>query len=319
MLGNLYDYDPETSIKKDALLEIDRYAISLLQSLIKKTDRAYEEFAFHEVFHSIYNFCVTEMSAFYLDVLKDRLYTFRADSGERKAAQWMLYQILTSLTKMMAPVLPFTAEEIWQNLSKERVQGEDEKKVKSYELRVMSEKSGEEDKGQGSSSKGQGITPPIPPLVKGGEGGFGVESVFLTAFPVFDEKFYDKNLEEKWGVLLKIRDEVNKALEIRRQEKFIGNSLEAKIVLYVNEANYAVLKEQETFLPALFIVSRAEILKDTVMPEGVYKSPEIDGLAVSVSKAEGGKCERCWNWSISVGEHEAHPSVCGKCFEVLKT
>ncbi|MBI4709932.1 MAG: isoleucine--tRNA ligase, partial [Nitrospirae bacterium] len=116
MLGNLYDYDPGTAIKKDSLLEIDRHAMSLLQGLIKKADRAYEDFAFHEVFHSIYNFCVTEMSAFYLDVLKDRLYTFKADSRERKAAQWVLYQILTSLTKMMAPVLPFTAEEIWQHL-----------------------------------------------------------------------------------------------------------------------------------------------------------------------------------------------------------
>ncbi|MBI5196931.1 MAG: isoleucine--tRNA ligase [Nitrospirae bacterium] len=276
MLGNLYDYDPETAIKKDALLEIDRHAMSLLQSLIKKAGRAYEEFAFHEVFHSIYNFCVTEMSAFYLDVLKDRLYTFKADSGERKAAQWVLYQILTSLTKMMAPALPFTAEEIWQHLEKDRVQG----------------------------FKGSRVQ--------------GEESIFLSSFPVVNEEFYDKNLEEKWGALLKIRDEVNKALEIKRQEKFIGNSLEAKVVLYVNEVNYAVLKEQETFLPALFIVSRAEILKETTRTEGVYKSPEINGLVVSVSKAEGGKCERCWSWSTSVGEHEAHPSVCGKCFGVLK-
>ena len=111
-LGNVCDFDP--AVGKDELLEIDRLAMSMLQDLIKKVDRAYEEFQFHEVFHSIYNFCVTEMSAFYLDVLKDRLYTFKSDSRQRRSAQWVLYNILVALTKMMAPILSFTAEEIWR-------------------------------------------------------------------------------------------------------------------------------------------------------------------------------------------------------------
>jgi len=87
-----------------------------LQKLIKKVKTAYENFEFHQVFHAIHNFCVTDMSAFYLDILKDRLYTFKADSLDRRAAQWVLYNIADSLIKLIAPILSFTAEEAWQYL-----------------------------------------------------------------------------------------------------------------------------------------------------------------------------------------------------------
>ena len=92
LLGNVYDFDGN-DYGKD-LLEIDRWAMSRLQTFTKKVSAAYESFDFHEVFHSIYNFCIVDMSSFYLDVLKDRLYTFRSDSPERRAAQWVLRQIL---------------------------------------------------------------------------------------------------------------------------------------------------------------------------------------------------------------------------------
>ncbi|MBI4687583.1 MAG: isoleucine--tRNA ligase [Nitrospirae bacterium] len=269
LLGSTNDFDPSMKINKEDLLEIDRFAMSLLQNLISKVSRAYEEFEFHEAFHSIYNFCITDLSAFYLDVLKDRLYTFKADSPHRRAAQWVLYNILVSLTKMMAPIVSFTAEEIWSYI-----------------------------RAQGSGIKKE-------------------ESVFLSDFPKADESFIDKGLEETWRRLIKIRDEVNKALEIRRQEKFIGNALEAKITLYVNEANYKLLEGYKDFLPALFIVSSAEISTNADILADAYKSPEIEDLAVLVQKAEGTKCERCWNWSTSVGTLEAHPSVCEKCYKAL--
>ncbi|MBI4654489.1 MAG: isoleucine--tRNA ligase [Nitrospirae bacterium] len=282
LLGSTYDFDPAMIINKDALLDIDRFAMSSLQGLISKVSRAYEEFEFHEAFHSIYNFCVTDISAFYLDVLKDRLYTFKADSTERKSAQWVLYNILISLTKMMAPILSFTAEEIWQHI------------------------------------KRQAANPPIPPLTKGGEGGFLEESVFLTDFPQVEREYLDKGLEEKWRRLIKIRDEVNKSLEIRRQEKFIGNALEAKVVIYANEAIYKLLEEYKGFLPALFIVSSAETSTSVDIPVEAYKSPTVDGLAVLVQRAEGKKCGRCWNWSVTVGKYEEHPSICERCYNALK-
>ena len=170
----------------------------MLQGLIEKVTRAYENFEFYEVFHALHNFCVIYMSAFYLDVLKDRLYTFRADSPERRVSQWVLYKTLISLTKMMAPILSFTAEEMWR------------------------------------------FIPEAP-----------TESVFLSRFPEVESEFVDKELEKKWETLLHVRDEVNKALEIKRQEKFIGNSLEAQVKLYVNESDHKIFADYKIFLPTL--------------------------------------------------------------------
>ncbi|MEK7307707.1 MAG: class I tRNA ligase family protein, partial [Nitrospirota bacterium] len=283
LLGNLYDFDVtrmsdyESAFKgKSQLLEMDRLALSMLQGLIEKVSNAYENFEFHEVFHAIYNFCVINMSSFYFDVLKDRLYTFKAGSEERMASQWVLYKILVSLTKMMAPVLSFTAEEIW-----------------SF----------------------------IPGNKK--------ESVFLAGFPDVETEFLNKALEKKWADLLKIRDEVNKALEIKRQEKFIGNSLEAKVNIYADEEGYEILTDYKSFLPAFFIVSAVELFKNT-KPPGIgppdasgsgrgesYESPEIKNMAILAEKAPGRKCSRCWNWSESVGRNKDFDELCGRCCEVL--
>lgn len=292
LLGNLYDFDIseiknyESGVMSgNNLLEIDRLALSMLQELIQKVTRAYENFEFHEVFHSIYKFCVVNMSSFYLDVLKDRLYTFKSDSRERRASQFVLYTILISLTKMMAPILTFTAEELW------------------------------------------GFIP-----------GNTKESVFLTRFPEVKPEFINRELEKKWESLLKIRDEVNKALEIKRQGKFIGNSLGAKVSLYVDGENYKILKGFKTFLSTLFIVSSVEVFprhvgihrdeKDTKPPgidpkvsgqsEESYKSPEISGMVILIEKASGKKCSRCWNWSLSVGKYKEFHEICERCYEVLR-
>lgn len=251
LLGNIYDYDGKDY--SSFLLEIDRWAMMRLQKLIKKVRQSYEDFEFHQVFHAIYNFCVTDMSAFYLDILKDRLYTFKSDSPERRAAQWVLYNIAECLIKLIAPILSFTAEEAWQHL----------------------------------------------PFKK-------TESVFLDRMPDVEESFIDEELQQRWEKLIEIRDEVNKALEIKRQEKFIGNSLEAKVILYVDENLKNFLKPYYDFLPTLFIVSQVE-LKDSFS----------EGFTVRVQKAEGQKCQRCWNYSPEVGKLEI-PDVCPRCYHVLK-
>jgi isoleucyl-tRNA synthetase len=264
LLGNIHDFDTSLTVNKEDILEIDRLAMSILQHLVERVDKAYENFAFHEVFHAVYNFCVTDMSSFYLDILKDRLYTFKTDSPERRAAQFVLYNILTTLTKLIAPIVSFTAEEIWRHTPGERE-----------------------------------------------------ESVFLSGFPKPNEDYKDKELEDKWQELMIIRNEVNKALEIKRQEKVIGNALEAKVSLFIDDYNYKLTEKYKDFLPTLFIVSSAEIVKGADAPQGSYISEEKKGVVVLVEKAGGGKCERCWNWSISVGEHKDHPQLCGRCHEVL--
>ncbi|WP_353684975.1 isoleucine--tRNA ligase [Thermodesulfovibrio sp. 3907-1M] len=251
LLGNIYDYDGKDY--SDCLLEIDRWAMMRLQKLITKVKAAYENFEFHQVFHAVYNFCVTDMSAFYLDILKDRLYTFKSDSQERRAAQWVLYNIADSLIKLIAPILSFTAEEAWQHLPYRKT-----------------------------------------------------ESVFLEKMPDVQENFIDEELQFKWEKLIEIRDEVNRALEIKRQEKLIGNSLEAKVVLSVNEKLKSFLEPYYEFLPALFIVSQVQLVES-----------QDTEFTVTIEKAEGAKCQRCWNYSAMVGKLEI-PDVCPRCYHVLK-
>ena len=116
LLGNLYDFRPEDAVPLEALPELDRYALMLLDRVVGRVTKAYRDFAFHLVYHEILGFCTVDLSAFYLDILKDRLYCSGAASPERRAAQTVLHRLADSLVRLMAPVLPFTAEEIWAQL-----------------------------------------------------------------------------------------------------------------------------------------------------------------------------------------------------------
>jgi isoleucyl-tRNA synthetase len=114
LLGNLADFDPERDRVADKdLLEIDRWALHRLQRLIQRVRKGYDDFEFHLVFHSLHNFCAVDMSAFYLDILKDRLYTAKASSVERRSGQTAMQAILSAMVRLMAPVLSFTADEVW--------------------------------------------------------------------------------------------------------------------------------------------------------------------------------------------------------------
>lgn len=268
LLGNLYDFDNREYGGR--LHEIDRWAMSRLQGLIKKVTEAYEDFDFHEVFHSIHYFCIVDMSSFYLDVLKDRLYTARADSDERRESQWVLSEILLALTGLMAPVLSFTAEEVWGYILKK-------------------------------------------------EGNIGTkameESVFLSAFPSVKEEFIDSDLEERWAGMLELRDEVNKALELKRAEKFIGNSLESRITLFLPDRYKMIAREYSDFLPAFFLVSGVAISEENFTAS--YESQKIEGLKVGIERAAGDKCLRCWNWSETVGKFGDAPDICERCHRVV--
>ncbi len=272
LLGNLSDFDGADHSAN--LQEIDRWAMSRLQGLIRKVTRAYESFEFHEVFHAIHNFCVVDMSAIYLDILKDRLYTAKTDAVDRRASQWVLAEILSSLTRLMAPVLSFTAEEVWGHIRASR-----------------------------SSS--------APDAQHDG----GTDSVFFAAFPEVDERFQDAELEERWKRLLLLRDDVNKALEVKRAEKFIGNSLEARLTLAVPDDYRELAAAYASFLPMFFLVSSVDLAEGQL--EGAHEGTAIKGLQVAVDRAAGAKCQRCWNWSTSVGTFGDIPEVCDKCYEAV--
>ena len=264
LLGNLYDFAPEKdAVSDDELLEIDRWALHRLQVLIQRVEDAYNNFEFHVIFHSLHNFCVVDMSSFYLDVLKDRIYTFKKDSKDRRAGQTVVYKILDSLVRIMAPILTFTADEVWQYIPAKKE-----------------------------------------------------EAVHLADFPKVDKKFVDEKLAEKWDRLLKIRDEVLKALEIARQEKrIIGHSLDAEVSIYAKDDDINFLKGFD--LNSIFIVSSTKLDSNKTAPKDALKSEEIGGMYVVVAHAGGGKCERCWNYSEAIGKDKKHPTVCNRCVEAL--
>jgi isoleucyl-tRNA synthetase len=117
LLSNLYDFDPAVhAVPYERLPELDRWALMRLGELIPRVTKAYEDFEFHAIFHALNNFCSVDMSAVYLDILKDRLYTFHKEAPLRRSSQTVLLEIVVALTKLMAPILSFTAEEIWRML-----------------------------------------------------------------------------------------------------------------------------------------------------------------------------------------------------------
>ncbi len=120
MLGNLYDFDPQRhNVPARELLEIDRWILHRFQRLVERVLKAYEECEFHIIYHAVHNFCVIELSSLYLDILKDRLYTSSPHSPKRRSAQNAIYRMLKGMVRIMAPVLSFTADEVWQYLPRE--------------------------------------------------------------------------------------------------------------------------------------------------------------------------------------------------------
>ena len=267
ILGNLYDFDPtKDRVSYDDMREVDRWAVSRARQLIKDVDGFYESFIFHKVYHSLYNFCVTDMSNFYLDIIKDVLYTFKKDSAQRRSCQSAMYEILTMIVTIIAPILSFTAEEIFQSMPKEKD---------------------------------------------------SPESVHLLLWPDKANLKTDELLEGKYEKIKKIRDVVLKMLEAKRTSGIIGSSLEAKVTLYIqSDEIYSFVESFNKDLPALFIVSQAEVKKDKALPDALSDEMMPD-LFVLVEKADGEKCDRCWNYSITTGKNSDYPKACQRCQDAL--
>lgn len=267
ILGNIYDFRPGVdNVDYDQLQELDKWALHEMTGLLKNVTAAYEDYKFHAVYHSVYNFFTNELSALYLDILKDRLYASAAGSVERRAAQTVLFEILVTFTKMLAPILAFTCEELW-----------------SY----------------------------MPAEVK------DEDSVHLSSWPAPNEKYINLDIDAGWNRILKIRGEVAKALEGARNEKKIGNSLEAQVELYVDESTQEFLGNYRDILAQTMIVSSVNVYPFFETPADAYRSELIPNLAVKVLPAPGAKCERCWRFEETVGGVAEHPGLCARCAAVL--
>ncbi len=267
-LGNLSDFDPSRdALPNDQLEEIDRYMLERSAELVTKCRDWYAAYDFHRVYHAIHDFCVVDLSSFYFDVLKDRLYTKAPRNKSRRSAQTAVWKISGALVRLIAPVLVFTSEEIWKFLPKAKTDQ---------------------------------------------------PSVHMSLFPEAEALAakIDPQKKEAWEELAKVRAAVLVKLEEARNAKSIGGSLEAKVILSSSSPKLqALLKSYAKQLPALFIVSQVQ-----VQDAEPASSPSGDGLqavAIQIEKADGKKCDRCWNYSIHVGENERYPTICERCTEVL--
>ena len=266
ILGNLADFDPKTDAVAYAdLTDLDKWALMKLNELTAKVREGYDSYEFHTVFHAIHNFCVVDMSNFYLDVIKDRLYCDETAGASRRAAQTTIYRILSALVRMLSPILCFTADEIWQAMPH----------------------AAEDD----------------------------VRNVAYNEMPQADDAFaFDEAETEKWNKLIAFRDDVNKALEGARNAKTIGKPLEAHVTVYTDADTAAFMNGCGQDLADLCIVSEM----DVVAGEGEgLASEELPGLTISVVRAAGEKCLRCWKQAKSVGSDAAHPALCARCAKVV--
>ncbi|HOE16917.1 MAG TPA: isoleucine--tRNA ligase [Syntrophorhabdaceae bacterium] len=249
------DFDPQRdSVPYEKLSLLDKWLLSRLQRLIERVTEAYNNYTFHVIYHSIHNFCTVDLSALYLDIVKDRIYVEKRDGVKRRASQTVIYEALITILKLIAPILSSTADEMWSYL-------------KDY--------------------------------VK-------EESVLLTTFPSPRKEWINAGLEEEWESIWGVREMANKKIEEKRAAKVIGHSLDTKIIITVPEKEYGLLTRLGDELKDVFIVSQIEL----------QAGSEPD---VAVAKAEGTKCERCWQYATDILTEGRFPNVCRRCEDTLSS
>jgi isoleucyl-tRNA synthetase len=247
LLANTSDFDPALhAVPAGELLEIDRWALARAAQFQAEVLAHYEVYEFHPVVAKLQVFCSEDLGAFYLDVLKDRLYTTAPGSHARRSAQTALWQITHAMLRWMAPFLSFTAEEAWA-------------------------------------------------IFAGKTSG---ESIFTETYWNFGST--DTGLLAKWSRIHEIRDEVNKAIEAVRVTGAVGASLQAELVLKVNEQDQMLLHSLGDDLRFVFITSAVRLAS-------------AGELGVVVTPSTHAKCERCWHYRADVGSNAAHPTLCGRC------
>jgi isoleucyl-tRNA synthetase len=229
---------------------IDRWMLSRLQAVIATCRAAYEAYDFRRVFETLNQFCAVDLSALYVDITKDRLYCDGADSPRRRATQAVMARVFDAVTRLLAPILVFTADEAWQYAGH-------------------------------------------------------VGSVHVETFPAVDDSLRDPTLEEEIDSWLRLRSAVAHAVEHARQEKLIGNALEAAVTLELAApTELAELASRQDELEEFIILS------DLTLTAG----PETKARLVRTSH---GKCARCWRHRPSVGKSTAHPELCDRCAAVV--
>ncbi|GMH18782.1 hypothetical protein Nepgr_020623 [Nepenthes gracilis] len=286
LLANLHDWKVKDAIPYNDLPRIDQHALFQVQNVVKSITESYEKYQFFKIFQIIQRFVIVDLSNFYFDVAKDRLYVGGTSSFTRRSCQTILAAQLLSIVRIIAPILPHLAEDVWQNL-------------------------------------------PFEYTIKDGS---VARFVFESRWPELNERWLAFSNEETefWEKILELRTEVNKVMEVARSEKLIGSSLEAKVYLQASDPGMSARLHQmctsnneADSLHRIFITSQAEVIStsngkpENVTHTGEYQIQEKNKVWIGVSRAEGLKCERCWNYSTQVGSFSEHPTLCSRCYNVV--
>jgi isoleucyl-tRNA synthetase len=292
LVSNLYDFDvAKDAIAFDKLQEIDKYAIAKLVEVDNAVRIAYDEYHFSAVVQLLNNYCINDLSALYLDIVKDRLYVEKTDGQARRSAQTALYNILDTLTRLLAPVLSFLAEEVSDFYQKDK---QESIHLQAFVSPVVSHN--------------------MPTALLPGLDYTGVQSQVI---PLFEG---GANLNS-WVFLEAMRDAVLKAIEGLREKGVVKHSLESKVMLFIDKhsedgkilcdfiAELEKTEDRNRFFKDWFIVSQVKFEHDAKHLE----KTDLDWLSVKVEHADGVKCPRCWQW-----EQTSHAEqLCSRCSSVL--
>ena len=268
LLANTTDFDPKANrVAYEDLRSVDKYMMVRLNQTIEQIRKeGYDKYNFLHIYRTVVNFLTIDLSSFYLDFAKDVVYIEAADNHERRCMQTVFYDIAVALTKLLTPIIPHTAEEIWSYLKEEE------------------------------------------------------EYVQLAEFPEVETFANQEELLDMWNAFMDFRDDVLKALEVARNEKLIGKSMEAKVTVYPNEQVRALLTALNANLPQLLIISPDFF---TVSEEGPASAPEaaqkFEDAAILVERAEGHVCDRCRQVKAKLSDHEHLEHVCEHCAEVIES
>jgi isoleucyl-tRNA synthetase len=280
-LGNLFDFEPRRdALANEELEEIDRWMLERTAELIRKCSEWFATYDFHRVYHAIHDYCVVDLSAFYLDVLKDRLYTKAPRNRSRRSAQTAVWKIASALVRLTAPILVFTAEEIWKYLPKQ----------------------------SGDAPSVHIARFPAPRDFQTG----------LAPSVAADWEVLVRIRGEALKALESARSakRINSSLEAKVIfELFTANAEKQFLTALEKYSRWlpGLLIVSQVELP---VEAPGDIRARDVHGDA-FRSEVFPGLAIRVIAASGKKCERCWNYSTHVGENTRYPTVCERCSEAL--
>ena len=284
LLGNLADFEPERdAVAYDDMASLDKYILGRFSAVVAEVTDAFDNFQFFRASQALLRFASGDLSSFYLDIAKDRLYISDEGSLRRRSCQTVFRIIVEGMAKMMAPMLPHMAEDIWVNL-------------------------------------------PYSPES-------GAQSVFQDGWVT---ESYPEHRNDEWGLILKLRGDVNKAIEVARTEKLVGSSLDCEVTVHAEDAATRALLEEMLAgsgknsgnevddLRYLTLTSQVKLCDsegDATSGCGeatILAAASESGCTIGIKKAGGTKCERCWMYTDDVGSFE-HLAICGRCDDAVKS